>query len=331
MRENDLRRRSESRHAGSVTLEIRGGHVKILVAGASGAIGRPLTKALIAAKHEVVGIATNPVSARTLRALGAEGVVLNVLEADAVHREVERFHPDAIINELTSLPTRYTPEELRAAAPRDRKVRLEGGRNLLDAALSTGVKTFSLQSSGFYYGPGPGFASETGDLADYASPGIARTVATYRELEGQLFSHPSLRGIALRYGFFYGPGTYYDFENGSWTLQVRNGQYPLIEPGSGVFSFIHVEDAAMATVAALEIPSGVYNVVDDDPSPMAEWLPAFAKFIGAPAPERIGEEEGLRRNGADAVYYALQLRGASNAKVKSHLRFSPRRLEWLGA
>lgn len=311
--------------------EIRGVHVKIFVAGASGAIGRPLTRALIAAKHQVAGMATNHVNAGTLRALGAEAVVLNVLEAETVHREIERFRPDAIINELTSLPTRYTPEELRIAAPRDRKVRLEGGRNFLDAALGTGVKTYIVQSSGFYYGPGQGLASETDDLADYASPGIARTVATYRELERQLFANASLKGIALRYGFFYGPGTYYDFENGSRTLQVRDGQYPLIEPGSGVFSFIHVEDAAMATVAALESLSGVYNIVDDDPSPMAEWLPAFAKFIGAPAPEHISKEEGIKRNGADAAYYALQLRGASNAKAKNHFTFSPRNLEWLHA
>jgi len=305
--------------------------MKVFVAGANGAIGKPLVKALIAARHDVIGMSTSAAGADALRNHGAEGVVLNVLDAKAVAEEVARIRPDAIIDELTSLPKRYTPEEMRAAAPRDRQVRLEGGGNLHNAAVRSGVKRYVVQSTGFFYGPGQGLASESDDLARNATPGVAGAVATYTKIENRLFSSPDLEGVALRYGFFYGPGTYHDSQSGSISLQVRDAQYPVIEPGSGVFSFIHIEDAAVATAAALEIPPGVYNIVDDDPSPMAVWLPAFAKFMGAPAPPRVSEHETVRLHGPDSVYYALQLRGASNAKAKRVFRFSPRRLEWLAS
>jgi len=303
--------------------------MRVFVAGASGAIGRPLVKALIAAGHQVVGMATRAAGAETLRNQGAEGVVLNVLDREAVAREIARIHPDAIIDELTSLPKRYTPEDMRAAAPRDRQVRLEGGANLHGASLRYGVKRYVVQSTGFFYGPGQGLASETEDLAHGASPGVAAAVDTYTKIEQRLFGDPGLEGVALRYGFFYGPGTYHDPESGSITLQVRERQYPVVEPGTGVSSFIHIEDAAAATVAALEIDPGVYNIVDDDPSPPAVWLPAFAKFVGAPDPPRVSEREAVQSAGPDAAYYALRLRGASNAKAKKEFRFAARRLEWL--
>jgi len=303
--------------------------MKVFVAGASGAIGKPLVKALVAARHEVVGMATSAAGVDALRDQGAEAVVLNALDAKAVTGEISRIRPDAIIDELTSLPKRYTPEDMRTAAPRDTQVRLDGGGNLHRAAVSSGVKRYVVQSTGFFYGPGQGLAPESDDLAHNASPGVAGAVATYTRIEDRLFSNPNLEGVALRYGFFYGPGTYHDSQSGSITLQVREGQYPVIEPGSGVFSFIHIQDAAAATVAALEIPPGVYNIVDDDPSPMAIWLPAFAKYMGAPAPPRVSEQDAVQRHGPDSAYYALQLRGASNAKAKKVFRFAPRRLEWL--
>jgi 2-alkyl-3-oxoalkanoate reductase len=303
--------------------------MKVFVAGANGAIGRPLVKALIAAGHEVVGMATSSAGVEALRSRGSEGIVLDVLDTEAVTREIERLCPDAIIDELTSLPKKYTPEEMRAAAPRDRRVRLEGGGHLRSAAIRAGVKRYIVQSSGFFYGRGQGLASETDALAHDATPGVAGAVATYMQIESRLFSDPNIEGVALRYGFFYGPRTYHDPSTGSVTLQVRDSLYPLIEPGSGVYSFIHVEDAAKATLAALEISPGVYNVVDDDPTPIAVWLPAFARFVDAPAPPRISEEEAVAQGGPDAAYYALQLRGASNAKAKQEFGFKPRPLEWL--
>jgi len=303
--------------------------MKVFVAGANGALGRPLVQALLADNHEVIGMATSSAGAESLRNRGAEGIMLDALDAEAVARTIEEIRPDAIIDELTSLPKDYTPEEMRKAAPRDRQVRLEGGGNLYSAAVRSGVKRYIVQSTGFFYGAGKGPASETEDLAQHASPAVAGAVATYMQIESRLFSNPKIDGVALRYGFFYGPGTYQDPANGSVTIQLRNSQYPIVEPGSGVYSFIHVEDAAAATVAALNVHPGVYNIVDDNPSPLAEWLPAFARFVGAPPPPRISEQQALEAGGPDATYYALQLRGASNAKAKREFGFLPRPLEWL--
>jgi nucleoside-diphosphate-sugar epimerase len=303
--------------------------MKVFVAGASGAIGRPLVKALLSAGHQVFGMASREAGVEHLRAQGAEGVVLNALDAEAVEREVARIRPAAIIDELTSLPKRYTPEEMRAPAPRDRQLRLEGGGNLHRAAIKSGVKRYIVQSTGFFYGPGWGLASENEELAHGATPGVAGAVATYTKIESRAFSDRSVEAVVLRYGFFYGPGTYHDPENGSIMLQVRERQYPVIDPGTGVSSFIHIEDAAAATTAALEITPGIYNIVDDNPSPLAVWLPAFARFIDAPAPPHVHEEEAVRLHGPDAAYYALQLRGALNAKAKAEFGFSPRPLEWL--
>jgi 2-alkyl-3-oxoalkanoate reductase len=303
--------------------------MKVFVAGASGAIGRPLVAALVASKHEVIGMTSRDAGIKVLREQGVDAVVLNALDAEALKAEIARIRPDAIIDELTSLPKRYTPEEMRAAAPRDRQIRLKGGGNLHRAAMDAAVKRYVVQSTGFFYGPGQGLALEAEPLAHDASPGIAGSVATYTRIEDRVLGNGSLEGIALRYGFFYGPGTYHDPENGSISEQLRQRQYPVIDPANGVFSFIHVEDAAAATVAALEIHPGAYNIVDNNPVAMAVWLPAFADFIGAPPPPHISEQEGIQTGGPDLVYYATRLRGASNEKAKKEFGFAPRKLEWL--
>ena len=199
------------------------------------------------------------------------------------------------------------------------------------AGIMSGVKRYLVQSTGFFYGPGHGPASETEPLAHKASPGIAASVATYMKIEERTFSNPAIEGVALRYGFFYGPHTYHDRDSGSISEQVRKREYPLIGAGAGTFSFIHIEDAARATVAALEARPGVYNVVDDDPVSLEVWLPAFASFIGAPPPPHISEQQAIDASGPDAAYYALRLRGASNSKAKKEFGFSPRSLEWLAA
>jgi 2-alkyl-3-oxoalkanoate reductase len=303
--------------------------MKVLVAGATGAIGRPLVAALKAARHEVIGMSSTEQGARSLREKGVDGVVADALDEDVVLTLTRKIRPDAVIEELTSLPKRYTPEEMRAAADGDRNLRLVGGRNVQNAARAAGTKRYIVQSTGFFYGPGPGLAAEADALAANASPAIAAGVRTYMQIEERVLGARDLEGVALRYGFFYGPGTYQDPLNGSVSEQVRQKQYPVIGSGSGVFSFVHVEDAAVATVAALESDPGVYNIVDDHPSEMGVWLPAFARFLGAPAPPHLSEEEALQSAGADAVYYATRLRGASNAYAKRKLGFAPRKLEWL--
>jgi nucleoside-diphosphate-sugar epimerase len=233
-----------------------------------------------------------------------------------------------VINELTSLPRHYTPAEMKAAAERDRKVRVEGNMNLLAALRDSGVRRYLLQSSGFWYAPGAGLAHESVPFISSASPGVEASARTYLELEARASATPGTEFVALRYGFFYGPGTWYTRE-GDMGDQVRQQQIPIIGEGQGVYSFVHIDDAAGATAAALECPPGAYNIVDGNPSPQHVWLTAFARAAGAPAPPRVSEEEALRASGPDAVYYATRLRGASNEKAGRELEFRPRPLEWI--
>jgi len=301
--------------------------MKVLVAGASGAIGRPLVAALAAAGHDVVGMAGSERGLEVLRARGIAGIAADALDAAAVAAAIARVRPEAVIEELTSLPKRYTQEEMRAASARDRELRLTGGRNVQNAAKAAGARRYLVQSTGFFYAPGPGLAAETDPLAFDASPAIAANVRAYAQVEQRVLG-ASMEGVALRYGFFYGPGTWF-VSDGDVAERVRQRQYPVSGSGKGVWSWVHVEDAAAATVAALEAAPGVYNLVDSDPSEMAVWLPAFARSVGAPDPPRLAEEDALRAAGEDSLYYATRLRGASNEKAKRELGFRPRRLEWL--
>ncbi len=252
----------------------------------------------------------------------------DALDAAAVKAAVGRVRPDAVINELTSLPRHYTPAEMKAAEERDRKVRVEGNINFLAVLRDAGVRRYLLQSSGYWYVPGAGLADEFVPFISSASPRVEATAGTYRELEARATATPELEFVALRYGFFYGPGTWYtrDSDIGD---QVRQQQIPIIGEGNGVYSFVHIDDAAGATAAALECPPGAYNIVDGNPSPQHVWLTAFARAAGAPAPPRVSEEEALRASGPDAVYYAMRLRGASNDKARRELEFRPRALEWI--
>src|SRR5262245_54057348 len=182
--------------------------MKVFVAGATGAIGRPLISALMAAGHDVIGMTSSAGGLKTLEEGGAEGVVVNALDGQAVTSAMQRLRPEVVIEELTSLPKHYTREEMRAAADRDRKVRLEGGRNVQNAAKAAGVRRYLVQSTGFFYAPGPGLATEADSLAISASPAVSASVQTYLQIEQRVLNAPDLVGVALRYGFFYGPGTW---------------------------------------------------------------------------------------------------------------------------
>jgi 2-alkyl-3-oxoalkanoate reductase len=302
--------------------------MRILIAGASGAIGRPLIRRLKAKQHEVFALTRSPDSAAASKEIGAEPVIADALDAAAVRAAVGRIRPDAVINELTSLPRHYTPAAMKAAAERDRKVRVEGNINLLAALHDSGVRRYLLQSSAFWYEPGAGLADESVPFISSASPGVEASARTYLELEARASATPGIEFVALRYGFFYGPGTWYARE-GDIGDQVRKQQIPIIGEGQGVYSFVHIDDAADATVAALGCPPGAYNIFDGNPSPQHVWLTAFARTAGAPAPPRVSEEEALQASGPDAVYYAMRLRGASHEKAWRELEFRPRPLEWI--
>ena len=302
--------------------------MRILIAGATGAIGRPLVRCLKENRHSVFALARSPESSRAVTELGVEPVIADALDAASVKAAVARLRPDAIINELTSLPRHYTAEEMKAAAERDHKVRSEGNANLLVALRNAGVRRYLLQSSGFWYAPGVGLADEREPFAFDGSPAVAAGSRRYAELEAAASGTPGVEVVSLRYGFFYGPGTWYNRE-GDMGEQVRQQQVPVIGDGQGVWSFLHIDDAAAATAAALECAPGAYNVVDNDPAAQSLWLPAFARAVGAPAPPRMTEEEALRTLGPDTVYFATRLRGASNEKARRELNLQPRPLEWL--
>jgi nucleoside-diphosphate-sugar epimerase len=302
--------------------------MKVLVAGATGAIGRPLIRRLKESGHAVFGLARSSGSASAIVEMGAEAITADALEAASIKAAIQELRPDAVINELTSLPKHYTADEMKAAAERDRTVRTQGNINLLSAMRDVGVRRYIIQSSGFWYVPGAGLAAETEPFAVDASPGVAASARTYVELESTAFQTPGIECVALRYGFFYGPGTWYT-SAGDMGDQVRQRHLPIVGKGEGVSNFIHIEDAAVATVAALRCAPGAYNIVDDNPSEQRVWLPVFARACGAPEPPQITEEQALATFGPDSVYYATRLRGASNAKAKRELNFHPRLLEWL--
>jgi nucleoside-diphosphate-sugar epimerase len=302
--------------------------MKVLLAGATGAIGRPLIRGLKHHGHSVFGLVRSAESTPMLTEMGAEAVIGDALDAASVRATIARVRPDAVINELTSLPRHYTPAEMKAVAERDIRLRREGNANLLASMRESGVRRYVLQSSGFWYAPGPGLADESSPLAVGASPGVAAGSRTYVELESTAFRASEIDCVAMRYGFFYGPGTWYT-NAGDMGEQVRRQQVPIIGAGQGVASFVHIEDAASATVTALACAPGAYNIVDDHPSQQRVWLPAFARACGAPEPLQITEQEALETSGADSVYYATRLRGASNEKARRELNFRPRPLEWL--
>ncbi|MEH2025341.1 NAD-dependent epimerase/dehydratase family protein [Nostoc sp.] len=303
--------------------------MKIFVAGATGVIGRPLIAQLLAKGHNVVALTRSSENAQTLVEQGVEPAIADVFDADAVKAALVRAQPEVVIEQLTALPKTYTGESMSAAAPFNRRIRLEGGANVLAAAQAAGVRRYLRQSIAFWGVPGTGLADEETPLSLDASPAVATDAHTVTEIEHHLLETPNLEGIALRYGFFYGSGTWFAAD-GDAANQVRQQQFPIVGNGEGVWSWLHIEDAAIATVAAGERGNpGIYLITGDRPLAVREWLPAYAQWLNAPPPPQISVEEALKVGGADAVYYGTQMRGASNAKAKRELNFQPRSLEWL--
>src|SRR5215831_1712496 len=215
--------------------------MRLMIAGATGAIGRPLIRCLTERGHAVFALARSPESARAVAASGAEPVIADALDAAAVKTALVQVQPEAVINELTSLPRHYTPAEMKAASERDRKVRIEGNTNLLAALRDAGVRRYLLQSSGFWYAPGEGLADEGEPFAYAASPAVAAGSRRYAELE-RTAATAGIDFVALRYGFFYGPSTWFNAD-GDIGDQVRRRQLPVIGEGQGVWNWVHIEDA----------------------------------------------------------------------------------------
>ncbi len=300
--------------------------MKIFIAGASGAIGLPLVSSLIEQGHDVMGMTRSASGAQTLQKLDARVARVSAFDPSGLNEVFREFGPEVVIDQLTSLPK--SPLDMPSAREADRRLRIEGGGHLLQAAVACGARRYIQQSSGFFLAPGSGLADESVGFALGASPAVAGHARSYTELESRLFAATGIEGVALRYGFFYGPNTWYH-RDGACADLAQHSQMAIIGQGDAVWSWVHIDDAALATVAALNSPPGIYLVVDDHPSPVSRWLPAFAAHVGAPPPPQISIEEALATRGEDAIYYGTKLRGASNAKAKSLLSFQPRPLEWL--
>ncbi len=301
--------------------------MRVFVAGASGAIGRPLVRQLVAAGHEVTGMTRREDRAEEIRAAGARAAVCDVFDITALEGAVREAAPEAVIHELTALPPKFSskPEYL---APTNR-LRSEGTRNLVAAARAAGARRVLAESVAFLYAPvGDWVKDEEEPLAVGVPGSFGAAVDALGDLERLVGSGEGFEGIVLRYGWFYGPGTYFA-SDGSQTEDVRKRRFPVIGKGEGTFSFIHVEDAAAATVAALERGApGVYNVVDDEPAPQREWLPVFAEALGAKPPRRVPVWLAKLVAGRATVANAVGLRGASNAKAKRELGWQPSYASW---
>jgi nucleoside-diphosphate-sugar epimerase len=302
--------------------------MKVFVAGASGAIGRPLVRQLLAAGYEVTGMTRREENAEAIRAAGAAAVVCDVFDAPALESAVREAAPEVVIHELTSLPPRLDPKSKTALTPTNR-LRVDGTRNLIAAAQAAGARRLIAESVAFFYVPEGDWVKEEDAPAFGAAPGqFGEAAVALAELERQVTGAEGLEGVVLRYGWLYGPGTYYD-RDGSQTEDFHKRRMPIVGKGTGIFSFVQVEDAASATVAAVERGApGVYNVVDDEPAPLSEWAPAFAAAVGAKKPRRVPVWLARLVAGPAAAEMTTAQRGASNARAKRQLAWQPSYPSW---
>jgi nucleoside-diphosphate-sugar epimerase len=311
--------------------------MKVFVAGASGALGAQLVPRLVAAGHEVVGMTRTPSKQDGLRALGAEPVVADALDSEAVARVVGEAEPEVIVHQLTALSGTLSASDMRhpersAAVIMTNRLRTEATDHLLAAGRAVGARRFVAQSYGAWR-----FARTGGPVQTEADPLDPDPPAAYRSvvaailyLEKAVTTIEWGEGLALRYGGFYGPGTSMSSDpDAVMAGPIRKRRFPLIGDGGGVWSFIHIEDAAAATVAAIERGQpGVYNVVDDEPAPVREWLPVLASALGAKPPRRIPRWLSRLVAGEVTTASMTDVRGASNAKAKRELGWQLRYPSW---
>jgi 2-alkyl-3-oxoalkanoate reductase len=282
----------------------------------------------VAAGHEVTGSTRSPEKAEAIGAHGANGVVVDVFDAAALRAVMAEAAPEVVVHELTSLPERFEPrrKDLYDATNR---VRTDGTGNLIEGARAAGARRFICQSIAFSYAPQPGRLHEEDDpLFTEAPSPFGEATGAVAHMERAVLDATGMDGLILRYGWFYGPGTYYA-DDGAMAQDVRRRRFPVVGKGTGIFSFIHVDDAAAATVAAVGRGApGVYNVVDDDPAPLREWLPVYARAIGAKPPRRVPLWLARLIAGGFVATMSTTLRGASNAKAKRELGWEPRWTSW---
>jgi len=300
--------------------------MKVFVAGAAGAIGRQILPQLAAQGHQVTATTRSPGKAAILRELGADPVVVDGLDAVAVGEAVARAEPEVVIHQMTSLAGSFNLRNFDKMFAVTNQLRTEGTDHLLAAAAAAGVRRFVAQSfTGWSNIREGGPVKTEDDPLDPSPPTMQReSLAAIRHVERVVPAASPVQGIVLRYGSFYGPGASDDFVG-----LIRKRRIPVIGEGAGIWSFLHIRDAAAATIAALERGApGVYNVVDDEPASVAQWLPYVARAVGAKAPRRVPVWLGRLAAGEVGVSMMTQIRGSSNAKAKRELGWRPAWPSW---
>jgi nucleoside-diphosphate-sugar epimerase len=303
--------------------------MRVFLAGATGAIGRQLVPLLLQDGHEVVGMTRSEQRAQSLRAAGAEAVIADALDREAVVAAVRQARPDAIVHQLTAIPALIDPRRIERDFVLTDRLRTDGTHNLLAGAREAGTSRVIAQSIAFVYAPGPpGTVHVESDpqlAAEQAPRSFRRTAGAVVELERAVLG---ANGIVLRYGFFYGPGSSIA-RAGAMAAALRKRRVPIVGAGTGVWSFIHVQDAARATVAALDRDGpAVYNVVDEQPAPVAEWLPAFAQAVGAPRPFKLPTLLARPLAGSYGIQTMVHAQGADGSKARRELGWEPRYRSW---
>ena len=302
-------------------------HMRVLIAGASGAVGSRLVPVLVAAGHEVVGTSRSAEHLAPIEAAGARGVVMDGLDAASVRRAVLNAHPDVIVHQLTALSGQVGDMNFDKSFAATNELRTRGTDHLLAAAAEAGVGRFIAQSYAGWPSERTGGPVKTEEAPFDQNPTKAsrETLAGIRHVEQRT---TDAGGLALRYGNLYGPGNAIG-RGGEVIEMVKGRKLPVVGGGTGVWSFCHVDDAASAAAVAVTGGApGVYNIVDDDPAPMSEWLPELARVVGAKAPLRIPAWMARPLIGEHGVSMMTQVRGASNAKAKRELAWTPKWPTW---
>jgi nucleoside-diphosphate-sugar epimerase len=305
--------------------------MKVFVAGATGAIGKQLVPMLVERGHEVTGMTRSAAKADLIRSLGARPVVADALDPEAVAQAVAEGEPEAVVHELTDLTGTFARNIDKAFATTNR-LRTEGTDHLLAAAKAAGARRFIAQSfAGWPFKRVGGPVKDENDPLDDAPPKpVRQTLGAIRHLEDAVTRDGVIEGIALRYGGFYGPGTSLAVDPpGELTELIRKRRFPVVGSGTGIWSMVHIEDAASATAAALERGEpGVYNVVDDDPVAVSVFVSEVANAVGAKPPRHLPRWVGRLLAGEAGVVMMTEIRGASNAKAKRELGWELRHPSW---
>jgi nucleoside-diphosphate-sugar epimerase len=303
--------------------------MRVFLAGATGVIGRPLVTRLLEAGHEVIGTTRSPERAEALRGLGVRPAVVDARDTDALRAAVIEAAPEVVINQLTSLPDKMNFRKAEETFGPTNELRGTVGPALAGAAAQAGARRLIAQSVCFFYAStGKSAHGEDDPLLELPPDApLGQGLVALQALERSAVETPGLEGVVLRYGYFYGPEVGM-VPGGFDRNDIRRRRAPIVGKGTGIFSLVHTDDAAAATLAAVDRGAGIYNVCDDEPAPQSEWLPAYAEAIGAKPPRRVPLWLAKLVAGSQGATLATRLEGASNEKAKRELGWQPRYPSW---